>query len=82
MFIVQATALPSLSTEHICFYVWFSFKAHLHFGDYRSKLVHFEGQKIFYTVKKDLALSDLRHSVKTTNIANVNDPLDNFLVFI
>ncbi len=55
MYIVQATVLPSLSTEHICFYVWFSFKAHLHYGDYRSKLVHFEGQKIFYMVKKDLA---------------------------
>jgi len=33
-------------------------KAGLHYGDYRSKLVHFEEQKIFFMVKKDLALSD------------------------
>jgi len=30
-------------------------KAGSHCGDYRSKLVHFEGQKIYSTFKKALA---------------------------
>jgi hypothetical protein len=43
-----------------------SFKAGLHYGDYRSKLVHFDAQEIFSMFKKALAQSDLRHSVNTT----------------
>jgi len=30
-------------------------KVHLHYGDYRSKLVHLESQKIFPMFKKALA---------------------------
>jgi hypothetical protein len=30
-------------------------KAGLHYSDYRSKLVHFEAQKIFHMLKKALA---------------------------
>jgi hypothetical protein len=47
-----------------------SVKAGLHYGDYRSKLVHFEEQKNIFFVLKGLAYSNFRQSVNT--------PLDSF----
>ncbi len=43
-----------------------TFMAGLHYGNYCSKLVHFEAQKIFSMLKKALAWSDFRPSVNTT----------------
>ncbi len=47
----------------------FYLQANLRYGDYRSKLVHFETQKNIFYVKNALAQSDFRLSAKTTYIA-------------
>jgi hypothetical protein len=46
MNVFQVTAVIKLFT---------AVKAGLHYGDYHSRLVHFEAQKIFSTLKKALA---------------------------
>jgi hypothetical protein len=44
----------SLCWVSLCLVSW-SLQAGLHYGDYRSKLVHFKRQKLFFMIKKALA---------------------------
>ena len=54
-------------TVNVCDLKILQLKAGLHYGDYRSKLVHFKAQK-YLLYLKPLAQSDFRHGVNTTSL--------------